>query len=111
MWGSKKKEQVTISGPFSTPAFHKKKKKKKFEFKESHKAWEKLLTERTVAFTHSSSFVGQVIYDSETQDMKITLSGESYVFCNVPDRVFDAFEGSGSKGDFFNREIRELFDC
>ena len=110
MWGSKKKEQFTLVGPHSTPALFKKK-KKKFEFNESHEAWEKLLTERTVAFTHSSSFIGQVIYDSDTQDMSITLSGEKYVFCNVPDRKYDAFEGATSKGSFFNREIKQQFDC
>ncbi len=109
MW-RKKKEQLTISGPHSTPQLGKKK-KKKFEFKESHPAWEYLLTERTIGFTHSSSFVGNVIYDSETQDMKITLSGESYVFCNVPDRTFDAFEGSSSKGSYFNSIIKGNFDC
>jgi len=106
----KKKEQVNITQPTNLPDLRKKK-KKKFEFNESHEVWEDLLKERTVAFTHSSSFIGNVIYDSDSQDMKITLSGEAYVFCNVPDRVYDAFEGAGSKGSFFNREIRQLFDC
>lgn len=114
----KKKEQVGIVGPHSTPKLDKKKKKRKiaqvpqaFEFVESHEAWGKLLSERTTGFTHSSSFVGNVIYDSDTQDMKITLNGEAYVFCNIPDRTFDAFEGAGSKGAFFNREIKGLHDC
>lgn len=116
LWRSKKKEQVTISGPQDRPKLDKKKKKiikvpHAFEFVEHHEAWNELLKERTTAFTHSSSFVGHVIYDSDTQEMLITLSGEKYVFCRVPDRVFDGFEGAGSKGAFFNREIKGLYDC
>lgn len=99
-----------LVGPHAVPKLDKKK-KKKFEFTDDPKNWESLLGERVTAFTHSSSFVGHVIYDSETQEMLITLSGEKYVFCGVPDRVFDSFEGSTSKGSFFNREIKGLYDC
>ena len=101
----KKKEQVTLVGPHSKPKLDKKK-RKEFHFTEAHEAWE-----RVIGFTHSSSFVGHVVYDSETQEMLITLSGKKYVFCNVSDRLFDAFEGSSSKGSFFNREIKNLHDC
>ena len=43
--------------------------------------------------------------------MSIILNNEHYVFCGVPDRVYDAFEGSDSKGSFFNRSIKGQFDC
>jgi len=63
------------------------------------------------AFTHSSSFIGNVRYNRETQGMRILLNGKAYNFCNVPERVFDAFEGANSKGAFFARNIRTQFDC
>lgn len=64
-----------------------------------------------MAFTASSSFVGNVRYDKDTQEMRILLNGNAYNFCDVPQRKYDAFEGSGSKGAFFNREIKEQHDC
>ena len=63
------------------------------------------------AFTHSSSFVGNVRYDRDMQRMTAILSGKEYTFCNVPERKFDAFEGANSKGAYFNREIKSLHDC
>ncbi len=63
------------------------------------------------SFTASSSFVGNVRYNRETQGMRILLNGKAFNFCNVPERVFDAFEGAASKGAFFARNIRTQFDC
>ena len=63
------------------------------------------------AFTHSSSFVGNVIWDRESREMEILLNGSKYHFCNVSERLFDSFEGADSKGAFFNREIKTLHDC
>ena len=63
------------------------------------------------AFTGSSSFVGNVRYNRETQGMRILLNGIPYNLCNVPERIFDSFEGADSKGAFFGREIKGQFDC
>ena len=63
------------------------------------------------AFTGSSSFVGNVRYNRETQGMRILLNGIPYNFCNVPERIFDSFEGADSKGAFFGRQIKGQFDC
>ena len=63
------------------------------------------------SFTHSSSFVGNVIWDRESLGMNIILNGSTYSFCNVSERLFDSFEGADSKGAFFNREIKSLHDC
>jgi len=63
------------------------------------------------AFTGSSSFVGNVRYDADTQGMRILLNGKAYNFCNVPRRIFDSFQGADSKGAFFNRAIKGQFDC
>jgi hypothetical protein len=63
------------------------------------------------AFTHSSSFVGNVKWDRESSEMDIILNGNTYHFCRVSERLFDSFEGANSKGAFFNREIKTLHDC
>ena len=67
--------------------------------------------EQLIAFTHSSSFIGNVRYNTETQEMRVILNGKSYNFCGVPQRIYDAFEGANSKGAFFARSIRTQFDC
>jgi hypothetical protein len=43
--------------------------------------------------------------------MEILLNGKRYNFCNVPQRVYDGFEGADSKGAYFNRIIKGQFDC
>lgn len=63
------------------------------------------------AFTNSSSFVGNVRYDSDEQSMRIILSGNNYNFCNVPRRKFDVLQGSTSIGKAFNDIIKGQHDC
>jgi len=83
-----------------------------FDFEEDAEEWKGVLTEqRFTAFTHSSSFVGNVRYDQDEQSMRIILNGKIYNFCNVSQRIFDSFEGANSKGAFFNRNIKTQFDC
>lgn len=72
---------------------------------------EEVTDEKLRAFTHSSSFVGNVRYNSEDSSMRIILNGKNYDFCSVPERIFDSFEGADSKGAFFNRNIKEQFSC
>ena len=86
-------------------------KPKSFEFKGDSKEWAKILKEELRAFTQASSFIGTVVYDSERQELFITIGSTVYTFCNVPERKFDGFEGSPSKGAFFNREIKTQHDC
>ena len=124
-----KNEDVALSGDHSRADIVKKK-KKSFEFKEvlddSWKELEHYLIEDSTnsgqksdtvgnpefrSFTHSSSFVGNVIWDRESRQMNILLNGSKYSFCDVSERLFDAFEGADSKGAFFNREIKTLHDC
>ena len=88
------------------------KKVQTFDFEETAEQWAGILTEqRFRAFTASSSFVGNVRYDRDEQSMRILLNGIPYQFCNVPERIFDSFEGANSKGAFFNRNIKTQFDC
>jgi len=84
-----------------------------FDFVESPKEWEDAIKseQRFRAFTHSSSFVGNVRYDQQEQSMRILLNGQAYNFCSVPQRIFDAFEGADSKGAFFARNIKGQFNC
>jgi len=67
--------------------------------------------EQLRAFTHSSSFVGNVWFNPEDQSMRILLNGIAYEFCSVPERIFDAFEGADSKGAYFGRNIKGQFNC
>lgn len=67
--------------------------------------------EREQEFNQSSSFVGRVIYSPDLSTMEINLSGITYNFCRVPQRIFESFKGAGSKGAFFNRAIKGQFNC
>lgn len=88
------------------------KKLRHFEFKECACEWSEVVKEvRFQAFTHSSSFVGNVKYDQDSQSMEIILNGKTYEFCDVSQRLFDGFEGANSKGAYFNRNIKNLHDC
>lgn len=80
-------------------------------FKKLGKLKRQLLAARLRAFTHSSSFVGNMRYDNEEQSMTGILAGKHYKWCDVPERTFDSFEGAGSKGAFFNRVVKGQFDC
>ena len=111
-------EDVALSGDHSRADIDKKKKKiakvpNGFEFKEAlDEHWLNIIQEvRFRAFTHTSSFVGNVRYDQDLQEMTIILNGKEYNFCNVPERKFEAFRGADSKGAYFNRNIRTLHDC
>lgn len=71
-----------------------------------------LLTEADfTAFTNTSSFVGNVRYDRDTQEMTVILSNKEYNFCNVPARKFEGMRGATSTGAYFNREIKTQHDC
>ncbi len=117
----KKNEQVSLVGPFDRPDIGRKKKKRKkashvrkkfeFTFKGNTREWSTILKEELKTFDQASSFIGTVVYDDERQEMFITIGPTVYTFCNVPERKFDGFEGSPSKGAFFNREIKEQHDC
>ena len=61
------------------------------------------IQEELRAFTHSSSFVGNVRYSPETKLMTVTMNGKRYDFPGIEEREFDAFEGAPSKGAHLNR--------
>lgn len=78
---------------------------KEFSFNET------IHNEQLIAFTHTSSWIGNVRYDTETLQLRILMNGKPYFHCGVPHRIFDAFAGAPSKGEFWWRNIREQYDC
>lgn len=67
--------------------------------------------EKLRAFTHSSSWIGNVKYDTETKIMHVLMNGKAYEHCGVEEIDFDAFEGAPSKGEHWWRFIKEQFNC
>lgn len=65
---------------------------------------------RESSFDLPSSFVGKVTW-FEDGTMTIELNGRIFNYCNVPRRVFESFKGAGSKGAFFVRNIRGIYEC
>ena len=86
-----------------------------FDFNETPREWigSKIYTDaaKFLSFEHSSSFVGRVVYEKETEEMIIVLGDRVYNFCSVPRIIYDGFRTAGSKGKYFNSRIKELWDC
>jgi hypothetical protein len=58
-----------------------------------------------------SSVIRDFDYDEERRVLQITfVSGRVYAYSDVPPEVFQEFEMARSKGEFFNRHIRDCFD-
>lgn len=66
---------------------------------------------REEEFNHASSFIGNVVYTPDMQTMEISLGSRVYPYCGVPQRIYDSFKGSPSKGVFFNRAIKGIYEC
>ena len=84
-----------------------------FKFDETiDDGWREVVSSpRFEAFTNSSSFVGNVRYDRDTNQMTMILNGKEYDFCDVPERKFDSLKGSTSMGKAFNDTIKGQHDC
>lgn len=67
--------------------------------------------EREPSFNQPSTVVGKVVYSIDIQTMEVELNGKVYNYCGVPQRIYDSFEGAGSKGAFYNREVKGIFLC
>jgi hypothetical protein len=51
-------------------------------------------------------------YRADTRELVVTFTtGRRYVYAEVPLEVAEAFRAAFSKGSFFNRRIRDRFDC
>lgn len=64
----------------------------------------------TVRFEGQTTAIREIAYESTRGELMITFSsGRRYVYDNVPAGVVEAFKASGSKGPFFDHEIRGRF--
>jgi KTSC domain len=51
-------------------------------------------------------------YNVASRQLVVTfVTGRVYAYADVPPDVHSAFRASGSKGRFFNQEIRDNYDC
>lgn len=56
------------------------------------------------------SGIRDAVYLPDRQELQITFtSGRTFVFCDVPQRIYDAYLGSPMRGAFFNIAIRGRF--
>lgn len=59
-----------------------------------------------------SSVIRDFDYDSEAQELTISfVTGRIYVYLAVPAEMYDDFSTAFSKGTFFNKHIRNAFEC
>ncbi|WP_353221113.1 KTSC domain-containing protein [Salinisphaera sp. S4-8] len=60
----------------------------------------------------SSSAIRAVGYDPTTQRMNIRFQqGHTYSFCRVPASVFEGLLAASSKGSYYDRHIRDRYQC
>lgn len=62
-------------------------------------------------FEHPSSWIGNVRYFPESSKMMVSMNGKNYTHCSVTERDFDAFQGSPSKGEHWNRIFKNNNQC
>jgi hypothetical protein len=59
-----------------------------------------------------STVIRDFSYNVATRQLVVTfVTGRVYAYADVPPDVHNAFRASGSKGRFFNQEIRDNYDC
>lgn len=56
----------------------------------------------------ASTSINKIGYKRRTMNVKFN-NGKTYEFKKVPRALFDRFVNSISKGNFFNKEVRDLF--
>jgi hypothetical protein len=57
-----------------------------------------------------STAIRNIAYDTATSELWVTfITGRRYVYGNVPPEVARAFQQAGSRGAFFNHEIRDHY--
>ncbi|WP_345785751.1 KTSC domain-containing protein [Pelagicoccus sp. SDUM812002] len=59
-----------------------------------------------------SSATRAIGYNPSTGQMQIQFKqGKTYMFCGVPQHVFDSFLSAGSKGSYYDNHIRDRYQC
>jgi hypothetical protein len=58
-----------------------------------------------------SSTLEEIGYDESSQEMTLVfVGGETYVYEEVPPMVYEGLRETSSKGQFFNKWIRDRFE-
>jgi KTSC domain len=58
-----------------------------------------------------STAIRNLFYVPKKRELRVTfVSGRRYVYDDVPQDVFDAFQTAESRGAFFNHEIRDRYE-
>ena len=59
-----------------------------------------------------SSAISAIGYDKPTQQMRIKFKqGDTYSYCRVPENIFLELLSATSKGTYYDRYIKDKFDC
>jgi len=59
-----------------------------------------------------SSAIHSIGYDAISQKMQIRFTqGKTYIFCLVPQKLFDELLEAPSKGIFYDEHIRNKYPC
>lgn len=59
-----------------------------------------------------STVIKDFSYNVASRMLVVTfVTGRIYAYAEVPPDVVNAFRNSGSRGRFFNQEIRDTYDC
>lgn len=59
-----------------------------------------------------STAISAVGYDSNTNRMKITFEqGRTYDFCRVPPEIHKGLMDAASKGSYFDKFIKDQYQC
>ncbi len=61
----------------------------------------------------NSTAIRRVEYDANTQVMQIWFAqgGSAYSFCGVPQHIYDGLVGASSAGTYYDRHIRDRYQC
>ena len=60
----------------------------------------------------SSRAILSIGYDSGSQTLEVEfINGTVYQYYSVPDYTFETFTNAGSKGTFFNDNIKNAYPC
>ena len=57
-----------------------------------------------------SSWINGAKYNTETQTMQVYIGSDAYECVGVPNEVWERFKNAGSKGSFFNKNIRGQYN-
>ena len=69
-------------------------------------------TKREALSRMPSRVIRDFSYNVATRQLVVMfVTGRVYAYAGVPPDVHNAFRASGSKGRFFNQEIRDNYDC